>query len=321
MPTSWHCSRAFPALRPAPAGSRRRPVSSSSDCRSPTWNRARNPARQRTSFGLSNFCQSPERWVTPGDGSNAGLFVEHIPHTVDDRPTCFAAVENALPQGARFLRERGLVHFDAHFQNLLNEPTSPIYLRQPRRFRRRRITFLRRHRDDDHFSTVGDLCIRPVSELRNPHWTEATAISATPPERRTTDRPDDFLHPRDGNDQRTPCPGDDWTLRPPKARRPARRVARVPRQVGRSSSRPRSVDDAREAAPNASAITFTDRYQPMCRNADVCTDPSASWCGGAPAVLGAAVVPAGLGAAVRWQLCRAAEAVGVQLETRRRALR
>ncbi|MFI6977510.1 protein kinase family protein [Embleya sp. NPDC050154] len=63
------------------------------------------------------------------------LFLEHLPHTLtgwlaDHRETAAAQggdgsphlwVEEALTSGAAFMRSRGLVHFDAHFANILTD--------------------------------------------------------------------------------------------------------------------------------------------------------------------------------------------------------
>jgi hypothetical protein len=83
-----------------------------------------------------------EQWVTHWDGSDAVrarleaigsasaavvLFLEHIPQTVDAWLTAagdeaaWTFVHDALEEGVDFLRARGLVHFDAHFHNLLTD--------------------------------------------------------------------------------------------------------------------------------------------------------------------------------------------------------
>ncbi|MBX7553491.1 serine/threonine-protein kinase [Streptomyces sp. NPDC004232] len=63
------------------------------------------------------------------------VFLEHVPHTlagwlVDHRKTAapgggdgspFLWVEEALMEGAAFMSSRGLVHFDAHFDNILTD--------------------------------------------------------------------------------------------------------------------------------------------------------------------------------------------------------
>lgn len=61
------------------------------------------------------------------------LFTEHIPHTVNTwlgnqaavgaqtAATAYAMVEQGLQAGAAFMGDRGLLHFDAHFDNLLTD--------------------------------------------------------------------------------------------------------------------------------------------------------------------------------------------------------
>ncbi|WP_245657774.1 protein kinase family protein [Herbidospora mongoliensis] len=52
------------------------------------------------------------------------LFLEHIPHTLDgwlaDRPR-YAWAERELARGCDVMSSRGLVHFDAHFRNVLTD--------------------------------------------------------------------------------------------------------------------------------------------------------------------------------------------------------
>ncbi|MGW0697357.1 protein kinase family protein [Streptomyces sp. NBC_01579] len=62
------------------------------------------------------------------------IFLEHVPHTLsvwlgdrrkaaragEDGPT-YAWAEEALTRGAAFMSSRGLVHFDAHFNNILTD--------------------------------------------------------------------------------------------------------------------------------------------------------------------------------------------------------
>jgi hypothetical protein len=56
------------------------------------------------------------------------LFLEHVPHTLadwlgdhEDAVTTRPWVEDALTRGTAFMSSRGLVHFDAHFRNLLTD--------------------------------------------------------------------------------------------------------------------------------------------------------------------------------------------------------
>ncbi|WP_405865854.1 protein kinase family protein [Streptomyces sp. NBC_00005] len=56
------------------------------------------------------------------------LFLEHVPHTLaewlgdhEDAVTTEPWIEDALTRGTQFMSSRGLVHFDAHFRNLLTD--------------------------------------------------------------------------------------------------------------------------------------------------------------------------------------------------------
>ncbi|MFG2793423.1 protein kinase family protein [Streptomyces sp. NPDC048419] len=56
------------------------------------------------------------------------LFLEHVPHTLaawladhEDPGTALPWMEDALTRGTAFMSDRGLVHFDAHFHNLLTD--------------------------------------------------------------------------------------------------------------------------------------------------------------------------------------------------------
>ncbi|WP_330174019.1 protein kinase family protein [Streptomyces sp. NBC_01498] len=60
------------------------------------------------------------------------LFLEHVPHTLggwlaerrhgaDGEPSPYPWVVDALTRGADFMSARGLVHFDAHFRNVLTD--------------------------------------------------------------------------------------------------------------------------------------------------------------------------------------------------------
>ncbi|MFR9726854.1 protein kinase family protein [Streptomyces sp. MS19] len=55
------------------------------------------------------------------------LFLEHIPHTLaahlagQSDPAEWARVEREVLRGADFMADRGLVHFDAHFENVLTD--------------------------------------------------------------------------------------------------------------------------------------------------------------------------------------------------------
>lgn len=83
-----------------------------------------------------------ERSVTHWEGSAAvrarltaiskssatvALFMEHIPHTVDSwltaqtAPSAYSSVDRGLRAGVNFMGSQGLLHFDAHFRNLLTD--------------------------------------------------------------------------------------------------------------------------------------------------------------------------------------------------------
>ncbi|MGY6020028.1 protein kinase family protein [Streptomyces spinosirectus] len=56
------------------------------------------------------------------------LFLEHVPYTLaawladhEDADTALPWMEDALTRGTAFMSARGLVHFDAHFRNLLTD--------------------------------------------------------------------------------------------------------------------------------------------------------------------------------------------------------
>ena len=60
------------------------------------------------------------------------LFVEHLPQTLgawlaDQDPAAYPRVDEALAAGAAFMRAQGLVHFDAHFDNVLTDGRRPYF--------------------------------------------------------------------------------------------------------------------------------------------------------------------------------------------------
>ncbi|MEU4157943.1 serine/threonine protein phosphatase [Actinoplanes sp. NPDC026670] len=61
-----------------------------------------------------------------GASAAIALFMEHFPLTLDvwlagQGEQAYDAVDRALAEGAAFLRSQGLIHFDAHFRNLLTD--------------------------------------------------------------------------------------------------------------------------------------------------------------------------------------------------------
>ena len=98
------------------------------------------------------------------------LFLEHVPQTLgawlaDQDVSVFARVEEQLADTTTFLREHGLVHFDAHFRNVLTDSHELYFadfglalsdrfdLSGPER------AFLREHRHYDRDYTVAHLVI------------------------------------------------------------------------------------------------------------------------------------------------------------------
>ncbi len=142
-----------------------------------------------------------ERWVAHWDGAEAVrarleaighasaavvLFMEHIPKTLDEwlasaDESAYEFTQNALREGARFMREKGLVHFDAHFRNLLTDGHRVYFadfgLANHTDFDldADESAFLHRHRGYDHFYTIGHLCVWLVSKLLNLSWPESHA--------------------------------------------------------------------------------------------------------------------------------------------------
>ncbi|OIJ96035.1 hypothetical protein [Streptomyces colonosanans] len=105
--------------------------------------------------------------------ANVTLFLEYLPHTVHewlgaqlasgDADTACALVEQQLRESADFLRAHGLVHFDAHFENVLTDGRR-LYLADyglslTSRFRLtpEERDFLDRHDGYDHAYTAAQL--------------------------------------------------------------------------------------------------------------------------------------------------------------------
>ncbi|MDH6125650.1 protein kinase family protein [Kitasatospora sp. GP82] len=96
------------------------------------------------------------------------LFLEHIPQTLGawlagQDSSAFARVDEELAQTAAFMRSRGLVHFDAHFHNILTDGHrlyfSDFGLALSSRFELspEEADFLARHRGYDHGYTAAHL--------------------------------------------------------------------------------------------------------------------------------------------------------------------
>lgn len=113
--------------------------------------------------------------------SSLALFLEHLPHTLHDwlgdqlatgdAEAACALVEQGLEALTAFLGARGLLHFDAHFQNLLTDGRQ-LYLADyglalSARFRLsgQERDFLARHRHYDRAYTSWFLVIWLVTEL------------------------------------------------------------------------------------------------------------------------------------------------------------
>ncbi|MGW3492995.1 protein kinase family protein [Streptomyces sp. NPDC001020] len=105
--------------------------------------------------------------------ANVALFLEYLPHNVHewlgtqlasgDFDTACALVERQLRESADFLRANGLVHFDAHFENILTDGRH-LYLADyglalSSRFRlsAEERDFLDRHEGYDHAYTAAHL--------------------------------------------------------------------------------------------------------------------------------------------------------------------
>jgi hypothetical protein len=139
-----------------------------------------------------------DRWVTHWDGSDSVrarleaiggasaavvLFLEHIPHTVDAWLTAardeaaYTFVHDALEAGADFFEERGLVHFDAHFHNLLTDGERLYFadfgLAAHADFDLD-AGFLDRHRSYDRFYMVAHLSRWLVNNLLDIPWADCS---------------------------------------------------------------------------------------------------------------------------------------------------
>ncbi|MEU7908843.1 serine/threonine protein phosphatase [Actinoplanes sp. NPDC049118] len=149
-----------------------------------------------------------ERWVTHWDGAEevrgrlqaisaasaaVVLFMEHIPYTVDGWLTmrtaaggeaaesAYAFVDDALRTGVNFLESQGLLHFDAHFRNLLTDGRRLYFadfgLAVHARFdlSAEEAAFVRRHRSYDRCYTATHLTVWLVSNLLKVPWSDCPA--------------------------------------------------------------------------------------------------------------------------------------------------
>ncbi|MEU4221380.1 hypothetical protein, partial [Actinoplanes sp. NPDC026623] len=149
-----------------------------------------------------------ERWVTHWDGADevrarlraigaasaaVVLFMEHIPDTVDGWLTGRAAaggeaaesgyafVDAALRRGVEFMGSRGLLHFDAHFRNLLTDGRRVYFadfglaVHSGFDLGADEAAFVRRHRSYDRGYTAAHLTQWLVSNLQGIPWRDCPA--------------------------------------------------------------------------------------------------------------------------------------------------
>jgi hypothetical protein len=140
-----------------------------------------------------------ERSVTHWDGSAAVrarltaiskssatvvLFMEHIPHTVDSwltaqtAPSAYALVDRGLRAGVDFMGSQGLLHFDAHFHNLLTDGHRVYFadfglaMHSGFDFSAAEAAFFRRHSSYDRCYTAAHLTQWLVSKLLGIPWAD-----------------------------------------------------------------------------------------------------------------------------------------------------
>ncbi|MBB2744940.1 UNVERIFIED_ORG: hypothetical protein FHR35_004789 [Microbispora rosea subsp. rosea] len=103
------------------------------------------------------------------------VFLEHIPHTLgswlaDKEVSAFPRVERELAEGVAFMRSRHLIHFDAHFRNVLTDGDhlyfSDFGLALSSRFElsASESDFHRTHRDYDHDYVMAHLVNQHLAE-------------------------------------------------------------------------------------------------------------------------------------------------------------
>jgi hypothetical protein len=141
-----------------------------------------------------------DRWVAHWDGSGAVrsrleaigrasaavvLFLEHIPQTMDSwlaGSDAYLRVERDLRAGTAFLRSRGLIHFDAHFRNLLTDGERLYFadfglaLHSDFDLTAEERQFFDRHRDYDRAYTAAFLPRWLVHHLLGVPWWEVPAF-------------------------------------------------------------------------------------------------------------------------------------------------
>jgi hypothetical protein len=103
------------------------------------------------------------------------LFLEYFPQTLgawlaDQDPAVYVTVDEALADGAAFMRANGLVHFDAHFNNILTDGRhlyfSDFGLALSARFElsTRERDFLAQHRDYDAAHVATHLLVHHLAD-------------------------------------------------------------------------------------------------------------------------------------------------------------
>ncbi|MEO3974858.1 protein kinase family protein [Streptomyces sp. CAU 1734] len=115
--------------------------------------------------------------------ASLALFLEYIPRNLHDwlgtrveardgtAGPALAMVERGLEAGVSFMRSRGLLHFDAHFENILTDGERLYFtdwgLALSSRFELspEETAFFERHRDHDRFHTLNHLVIWLVTAL------------------------------------------------------------------------------------------------------------------------------------------------------------
>ncbi|MEU4235806.1 serine/threonine protein phosphatase [Actinoplanes sp. NPDC026619] len=141
-----------------------------------------------------------ERWVAHWEGNDAVrarleaissasaavvLFMEHIPQTVDAwlraQPDgeAYEIVDRALQEGVEFMRTQGLLHFDAHFLNLLTDGRRLYFadfglaVHTGFDLTAAESAFVRRHRDYDRGYTATHLTQWLLSNLLDIPWADS----------------------------------------------------------------------------------------------------------------------------------------------------
>ena len=103
------------------------------------------------------------------------LFVEHLPQTLaarlaDQGPAAYRRVDEELSATVAFMRSRGLIHFDAHFHNLLTDGEHVYFsdfglaLSTAFELSADEREFFDRHRDYDRAHVAGHLLLHHVAD-------------------------------------------------------------------------------------------------------------------------------------------------------------